>query len=323
MLKKYMSDFSKKYINDKNIIIESFIEYYGENYRDKIISRINNLNIICYVPLMFHDSLMPKDLLNYLDRVKKLYATNSDVRVLIENLVVDYDCKELLEFCKNNLGFNYLLQSCSLYELNLTILPIVYNLSHITHELNHTIINNILADEPDVSSNGLEISIRDGNKCIYQDTIFNEILCERVTHDVQKIQKSKGLDSEICVSWQYNYFKFIERFYQTFKEIYKYSVMSGNLNALINSVGEQNYRDLVNIVTYLRNEEEKQKKPLDDEVVFFALKQIDEVVDDMIRHYNEVRNKELNKNEMDKYISDKGYKKLSLNNYYILPEIRG
>ena len=323
MLKKYMSDFSNKYSKDKDIIIESFIEYYGEEYREKITSRINNLNIICYVPLMFHDSLMPKDLLNYLDRVKELYATNSDVRVLIENLVIDYNCEELLEFCKNNLGFNYLLQSCSLYELNLTILPIVYNLSHITHELNHTIINNSLIDEPDVSSNGLEIAVRDGKKCMYQDTTFNEILCERVTHDVQKIQQSKGINSEVCASWQYNYFKFIERFYQTFKEIYKYSVISGNLNALIKSVGEQNYRDLVNIVTYLRSEEEKQRRPLDNEVVFFALKQIDEVVDDMIVHYNEVRNKQMNEEEIDKYISQNGYKKLSLNNYYTLPRIRG
>ena len=94
-------------------------------------------------------------------------------------------------------------------------------------------------------------------------------------------------------------------------------------NALIKSVGEQNYRDLVNIVTYLRNEEEKQRRPLDNEVVFFALKQIDEVVDDMIVHYNEVRSKELNKDEMNNYLSNKGYKKLSLNNYYTLPEIRG
>jgi len=272
---------------------------------------------------MFHDSLMPKELLKYLERVKELYDSNSDVRVLIENLVIDYNCEELLEFCKNNLGFNYLLHSCSLYELNLAILPIVYNLSHITHELNHTIINNVLLDEPNVSSNGLEISIRDGNKCMYQDTTFNEILCERVTHDVQKIQQSKGINSEICASWQYNYFKFIERFYQTFKQVYKYSVISGNLNALINSVGEQNYRDLVNIVTYLRNEEEKQKRPLDNEVVFFALKQIDEVVDDMIVHYNEVRNKQMNEVEIDKCISQNGYKKLSLNNYYTLPEIRG
>ena len=127
MLKKYMSDFSNKFSKDKDIIIESFIEYYGEEYREKIASRINNLNIICYVPLMFHDSLMPKELLKYLERVKELYDSNSDVRVLIENLVIDYNCEELLEFCKNNLGFNYLLHSCSLYELNLAILPIVYN----------------------------------------------------------------------------------------------------------------------------------------------------------------------------------------------------
>lgn len=321
MLKKYMSDFSNKFNKDKGIIIESFIEYYGEEYRERIESKINNLDIICYVPLMFHDSLMPKDLLKYIEQCKEKYISTNNMNRLVDDLVLSYNCDDKLTFCKNNLSINFLLQSCSLYELDLVILPIVYNLAHITHEFNHTIINNQMLTSPDVSVNGVEVSIKNENKCMYQDTVLNEILCERVTHDIQKIQQSKGINSELCVSWQYNYFKFIERFYITFKEVYKYSVMSGNLNTLIKSVGEQNYRDLVNIVTYLRSVEEEQKRPLDKEVELFALSQINEIVDDMIIHYNDIRSKQMSNSELDKYISDNGYKKLSLNTYK-LPRIR-
>ena len=81
---------------------------------------------------------------------------------------------------------------------------------------------------------------------------------ERVSIDIEGILRNKGINSKRCKSWQENYFILIERFYQTFKDVYKYSCITGNTNALIKSVGEDNYRELVYIVQSLRELEEKE-----------------------------------------------------------------
>ena len=321
MLKKYLKDFSNKYNKDKEQIIESFVEFYGEKYRDRISSRIINLNIICYVPIMFDEKLMPKDLELYLEKIKMIYNYVDDNNILTDNLVIDYNCKKLLKTVKKELPVELLLQSSSMYELNLTVLPIVYNLSHLIHEFNHVIINNELLSEPDLTSNGLEISLKIGNKCLYKDTIFNEVLCERASLDIEEILRNKGINRKRCKSWQENYFIIIERFYQTFKDVYKYSCITGNTNALIKSVGADNYRELVYIVQSLRELEEKEI-PLNKDIISLMSMEADEIVDRMIEHYKMEANNQLTGEELDNYINNNGYKKLSLNNYYRLPKLK-
>ena len=322
MLRKYLCDFKEKYNKDKKVIIESFVKFYGEEYRKRIENRINELDIICHVPLTFHESLMPSDLKKYIDKCHENYIETKDLDKLVNSLVIDLDCKDKLNFIRQLVPADYLLQSTNMCEYNLVSLPIVYNLAHITHEFNHVVINNELLENFGI--NGLEISVRTENGYKLHNSILSEIIGERCVHDIQRIQSRMGINSEICTSLQYRYFKYIERFYTTFKDVIKYSIMSGSLNTLINSIGKENYNNLNTIIEYINLlEQEKGAIVLSDEMAPLFMKEINVIVDNMIEHYNEVRDNQIKKEELFDNLKDKNnIRILSLNNYYELPSIK-
>lgn len=322
MLKEYLNKFNLEFNKNKDKIMESFIKYYGEEYRERIENRINNINIINFIPLYFDYDKLSTDMVYYIDQCREDYMENNNIDELLDRVVIDNNCKGLSKELRYYLEPSYLMQSTYISDFNLVILPIVFSIEDITHELNHAVIENVLCDNPRINVNGLELSIRDENNFNLIDTTISEILIERMAFDIEDFEEEYGIKkcNEFC--WQHNYFRFINKFYIIFKDLIKYTFINGNRDMLINAVGKENYEAMVKIIEMTRENELKYgDRIFDEDSMNIVFNTINKIVDRMIEHYNLERSKQLSKKELKDTLDNKG-KILNLDNYYELKELK-
>lgn len=135
-----------------------------------------------------------------------------------------------------------------LLELDVLILPLSYNITHIIHEINHMISCHVLSKNPLRIISGLSTITEQNNGIVSNDNDLNEIINQKITIDILEELKRLGIDLKISSSWQEQLFPVINLFYKTFKDEIKKTYVTGNLLSFAKNLGGQNYIDFTQVV---------------------------------------------------------------------------
>lgn len=208
---------NSKFNNDNGLIIQAFINFYGEQYSEYILKRLSNSRIIWYDD-------------------KKLDETE-DIHNHIISLIPVEEINELLRKRSKKV----FLQSAYIDELDLLVLPLSYDLTHIIHESNHKVGSHVLSYEPLVQINGISYSKEMNNGVIEYDEFLGEAINHKMTLEILSELDDLGIEVKKTPSWQEHLFPLINLFYETFKDLLKETFVSGDLNGFVKSLGEDNY----------------------------------------------------------------------------------
>ncbi len=203
--------------NELSYIMQAFINFYGEKYRDYIVNGLNDLKIIWY------DDTKAKD--------------ESDIK---EHIISSLNEEQINEYLKNHKGECFL-QSAYIDEIDVLVLPLSYDITHIIHELNHKISCHILSIKPLKMISGICISTEEKGGVVQINSDLNEAINQKMTLDILDELRKLGLEISYTPSWQENMFPLINMFYESFKDSLKNVYISGNLLSFINEIGYQNY----------------------------------------------------------------------------------
>ena len=211
-LEQLYNEIAKRFNNDLNIIIQAFINFYGVENSEYIINKISNSRIIWY-----DDSNRDDDIQNQI-----ISSINGD---------------ELTEILKKRKK-EVFLQSAYIDEIDVLILPLNYDLTHIIHEINHKIGSHIISIEPLIQISGISYSV-EKNGIVEHDNDLNEVINQKMTLEILGELNKLGLKINITPSWQEKLFPVIDTFYATFKEQLKNLNISGDLVAFKEKLGKE------------------------------------------------------------------------------------
>ena len=211
-LEQLYNEIAKRFNNDLNIIIQAFINFYGVENSEYIINKISNSRIIWY-----DDSNRDDDIQNQI-----ISSINGD---------------ELTEILKKRKKEAFL-QSAYIDEIDVLILPLNYDLTHIIHEINHKIGSHIISIEPLIQISGISYSV-EKNGIVEHDNDLNEAINQKMTLEILEELNKLGLKINITASWQEQLFPVIDTFYATFKEQLKNLNISGDLVAFKEKLGKE------------------------------------------------------------------------------------
>ena len=207
-----------------NYIIQAFVNFYGEEYKDYIVTTLKDLKIIWY------------------DDVEKQEGKN-----IKEQIVSSLPEKQVDEYLSkmNKICFS---QSAYIDEIDVLVLPLSYDITHIIHELNHKMSSNILSLEPLEIISGLCISKEKSGGVVSLNSDLNEAINQKMTLEILDELRNLGLDICYTPSWQENVFPLINLFYDSFRDDLKDIYITGNLNLFINYVGMNNYDEFSQLI---------------------------------------------------------------------------
>lgn len=245
----------------KNIVVSEMIKYYGEEYKEEIISRINDTNFIFYIN--------PKK--------RKLNKINRDKRK--DNFdEIEENYKQVRKEIKGNCElFNYQSKSsaaskkivtdnetCFLYMYNngekrieKTIFIQLYSTNDegIIHEMIHAVMSSILKVED--TSYGRILKYKTGlittnNK---GEDLLEECMTQIEALMIYEAIKEKGISfidefyPNKNFECKYNLFiPSVAKFYKYFKDDLVDARISLNLGNLINKIGKENYCKLIQLL---------------------------------------------------------------------------
>lgn len=210
---------NKRLNNELNYIIQAFINFYGEKYSDYIVNVLKSLKIIWY------DDKKPED--------------DKDIK---EHIISSLSEDEVNEYLKNHKRECFL-QSAYIDEIDVLVLPLSYDITHIIHELNHKISSHILSLEPLKMISGICLSVEENGGVVQDNSDLNEAINQKMTLEILEELRNLGLEVSYTPSWQENMFPLINLFYETFKDRLKNVYITGNLLSFINLVGFENYNE--------------------------------------------------------------------------------
>lgn len=144
---------------DLDVIIQAFINVYGTEYSDFITNRFKELKIIWY----------DDEIQNYSD-------INDIIETSLPKEIIDEYLKKYKEKCFS--------QSAFIDELDVLILPLSYNITHIIHEINHMISCHVLSKNPLRIISGLSTITEQNNGIVSNDNDLNEIINQKITIDI-------------------------------------------------------------------------------------------------------------------------------------------
>lgn len=270
---KYL-EVNSRFNKDKKYIIQAFINYYGEQYTGYIYDVFNNLRIVWFD--------------------EREYVEGSDVRDYIVSSLSDKEIEEALNKRKSNI----FVQSGYIDELDLLVLPLSYDLSHIIHEINHKVSSHLISVEPYLQISGLEYDEGTGISVKVHDEFLNELINQKITLDILEELNNLGYKVDRSSSWQERLFSLINSFYDLFKNLIKEVYITGNLNEFIKKLGEENYVRFTQIIFLkvfrLRNRIRKgEEVKISNEDILL----LEECVMKMKNHFEEIINSYANFNK--------------------------
>lgn len=279
--------------SNRRILIESFVDYYGEEYRSIIEKRYNEISFIYYIDWKTID-LVIREFISIIsnpekyavftnffnskkkkqDNSTKLFKSNKDGSCLPDNLIgatnlsilnKDYMKNELFRICNrpSPANFNY----GSVIHKDRIISFQILSLSErtIIHEINHAITRDnlvyIFGEDQQIKAihkAGLSVDFSSQNRI---ERIIEELINEKASQEITKIFKEKGGDlSSFCynIPFIYPYLEnlyLVDEFYDTFKKYIKVARISDNKNELINRIGKTNYVNYIDMLNSYYSED--------------------------------------------------------------------
>ncbi len=258
MVQNYCSNNFEKF---KSIVCEELINYYGEEYRDLILSRINDTNFTFYINPKYNEFL------TYNLKKKKNYRSlkreyNRLQKELKNSDGIIYSSKKtnpalyLSTMYKNQTCFIYMCESGETKLLKEIFVPLFYASDEsIIHEMIHSVMSSPLFLSVKLhgyalyykfgidSSNSIPGGLLEESFTEMDARIIARKLRER---KVSLIDNFFLFDEEKCV--YDNYILFIKRLYESFKDEINESRITLNNRRFIHDVGEENYAELINLL---------------------------------------------------------------------------
>ncbi len=276
-------DIEIKLKNSMNILIESFVLYYGEEYRDIIEERIKNIEFIFYcnydkkrefkldegMTLSLNFKYI-KDLYSKLIKEAKEESKSLKSKYRDLNKIV-FSTDDLTSFSKNELSdLNLFLQkdraiqesACKQHSKiidnkykNKIFIPIFFaDDLMLIHEIVHAITRNLIGEsyknKKIITCHKLGIELINIDDEI-DESIFEEIITDIETDNIFEIFKALGgkiMEEYYCENKSISFcdkFKFlIYEFYNSFKKEIIYSRITLNKNYLLKIVGKVNFNYL-------------------------------------------------------------------------------
>ncbi len=335
--------------NNKKILIESFVEYYGDEFRYIIEKRYNEITFIYYIDWSTIDFVI-NEYLPKIDNLDKytdfINFSNSRRKHPLEKILkkIKYSIKlpdNLIgmtndSIVNNNSIINWLFRSLSesaprsynygnINNMNrlISFQILALNERAIIHEINHAITRDALAFITEdnnhigvVQKTGLSVDVFHKNS---GERNVEELLNEKASEEIEKIFKSKGGDfSSFCLNipflypYKYNFY-LIDEFYAQFKKYIKISRISDNKNELVSRVGKDEYEELVKLVDMCYTEDILQIESIKEK----TLPKIRKIIDKM--NENARSSHTTSKEEINTYIEQlqkAGYNLKMINNLY-------
>lgn len=280
--RKYDKLIKEALIKNKQIIIDSFKEYYSEEYKCIIEERYSKTIFVYYINWpaikMAVDDIIPyfpnqddyvdfNTFMKYCDKKDsnffKLFKNESikdlpNYFVGSTNDVIFYHSNLKEKLLKK---FDSPSPSCFGYGdgnhgNNIVSFPILFlDESTIIHEINHSLTKDILAKVVDDNNSLDGLVIKQGLAVEHdKEKMFEELINERSSQEITNIFKNKGgnLTSfcyNIPFAYPYGYNLYlIDEFYDKFKDYIKIAKITNNKNYLIERIGKDNYYKYVELV---------------------------------------------------------------------------
>ncbi len=202
--------------NELNYIMQAYINFYGEDYKDYISSILKNLKIIWY-----DDTVQNKE--NFRDTI---------ISSLSENTINE---------CLKKYNQKCFSQSAYIDEIDVLVLPLSYDRTHIIHEINHKISCHITSLKPLQIISGVCVNIEKDGGIVSENSDLNEAINQKMTLEILDELKKLGLKIKYTPSWQEEIFPLINLFYELFKDSLKKVYITGDIDSLIKDVGIENY----------------------------------------------------------------------------------
>lgn len=191
-----MNKYDQKFKNDISLFANVLASYYGDEYKEIIIDKLENVNTIWY--------------------------RNDD-----SDIISDID-SELLKAIKENMNSACFSQSCYINEFNVLVLPQDYEYTQLLHEINHMVSTYVLQKKPLIIINGLEVSYEKQNGYIFQENNgLNEVVNQLITKKLISILKLYIPSVSYQESWQDKMFPLIEPFFCKFEQEIKNCIWMG------------------------------------------------------------------------------------------------
>lgn len=282
--KKYDKLIKRELEKNKQILIDSFVEYYGEEFRTLIESRYNEISFVYYIDWDMVEYAIKKvipraedptkydDFINFYNSRKAKKPPFENVfkkkqSDLPNNLIgttnssifsINYIKSVLPQILNNHDPVNLLYKNDNQIYRVVVFQILSLNEQMIIHEINHAITRDFMSyiaknyiNIANITKSGLSVETMgkydDGN-------IFEELINDKSSYEIARIFKRRGGNfSSFCCNisldsyYEYN-FHLIDQFYDKFKKYIKIAKISDNKNELINRVGKENYKDFVEVV---------------------------------------------------------------------------
>lgn len=284
---KYNDIVSYALEKNKRILIDSFVEYYGEEYRSIIESKYSEITFISFL-----DWERMHILLNQFGNEISSDEQYQDIRMFIKaNKKENSFLKKWFSKNDENRLPSYFIGSTNpeilnIYNIKRSILDILANVKHpynsnyslekdyriiflpiftlneraIIHEINHALVCEFMGRIVDakgkvkkIYKSGMETSITAERG---KEDILEELINDKASFEILSIFKRRGGDlSSFCImppipyAYEKNFY-LVNDFYKLFKEYLKKARMTLNKNELIARVGEETYIKYTNLVRY-------------------------------------------------------------------------
>lgn len=312
----YTYELNKRFEENKEKLIESFIEYYGKEFEDRIRYIYSNTDIVYYVGQNITGLINSYNIFEYelTDQEKKILEMErclsesssltdeekDQIRYLGSNKTNNFSDEELeqvtntvINASKTNTAKKLLWTYRGRTNRFIFLPAYIWADSSIIHEMNHNITSDALVTlesdnaERDISISGLNI---DGAEDSENERIIEELINEKSAIEITEIFHSKGgtyvEDSArkniIGESSYRKSFYLIDKFYNKFKDEIKKARISGSKNLLLETCGKENYYKLVSLINKYYNTEPTTEK----------INEIDEVYNSMVNYQRKVESEE-------------------------------
>lgn len=291
--KNYTNKVNRRFEENKEKLIESFIEYYGKEFEYRIRQIYSDTNIIYYVGQNITSLIDTYNIFEFelnneekkilemekcLSQESKLSEEEKNsIRYLGSNKSDSFTDEELEEITNILMSRSKNTPAKLLWFFRgkanrFIFLPAyIWADSSIIHEMNHNITSDELLliegenKENYVAISGLNI---DGYGSSNNERIIEELINEKSAIEITNIFHSKGgtyveesANKDFAGESPYRKsFYLIDKFYNHFKDIIKKARISGNKNLLLETCGKENYYQLVNLINKYYNTEPTPEK---------------------------------------------------------------
>lgn len=267
VLEKYANEYFKSIEKNKNILIEAFIQYYGEKYRNTITEKINETNFYtfisnCAIEIIYdniiNNSINDKDLLEDLKLIFNTYKNkNYFTKTFINNTKLDnFYKKQIVEALSNNIhifGFHIFTFDDDNNPIQNVFTSIFSDDKNLIHELNHVITSTALAFEiidndvpATIVKNGIATSYASDHHKVGNS--LEEVINDKISFEITEIFHKLGGK---IVTHNIDYpdttylelFPVIDKFYNKYKSLLIEARITEDTNTLFKEIDKRKFEE--------------------------------------------------------------------------------